>query len=427
MGQPIEVTASVVDDLALLIGDRSITGQDGAGFASSEEAAAAGGLEARLAAALFAADPGISHVFVGSNVATVRRDGGWDEARVERAADVMRTFFVYYGREHGTSDEPVGGVGAGIEFAEAAPFDEEVAEALRRRHYNATITSIDRIHDTLWLMRVRPDGEMPSYQAGQYATLGLGFWEPRLDGRREILEPDRLQSLARRSYSISSSILGSDGELLDPESETSLEFYVVLVEKDWREIPAVITPRLFAKDVGDRLYMGRKIAGRYRLDRVDDLGKNLVFLSTGTGEAPHNRMLLDLLRSGRGGRILAACSVRYQADLAYLDVHRRLEKRFDRYRYLALTTREPWNEGNKVYIQDMIASGALEDELGDRLDPERTHVFLCGNPGMIGLPEWDDDRPIWPETQGAAQLLVERGFTLDRPRVAGNLHYEEYW
>jgi hypothetical protein len=46
---------------------------------------------------------------------------------------------------------------------------------------------------------------------------------------------------------------------------------------------------------------------------------------------------------------------------------------------------------------------------------------------MIGLPEWEDDEPVWPETTGAAELLVERGFTLDRRGVKGNVHYEEYW
>lgn len=427
MGQPIEVTVTVIGDVALLVGDRTLTGQDGAGFSSAAEAKADDGLAGKLAAALFETDPAVDHVFTHSNVASVRRSGGWEDGRVERVADVLRHFFIYYGREHGSPEEPVGGAGAGLDFAPAAPFDPEVAEELRRRHYNATIAGIEAVHDKLWILRVRPDGEFPRYQAGQYATLGIGFWEPRVDGRREVMDPDRLEGLARRSYSISSSILGPDGELLDPADETTLEFYVVLVEADWRNAPAVLTPRLFLKQEVDRIYLGRKVAGRYRIDKFDDPDARLLFLSTGTGEAPHNRMLLDLFRSGHRGRILAACSARYEADLGYLGVHRRLEERFANYRYLALTTREPHNQVRKIYIQDLIASGVIEDELGERLDPERTHVFLCGNPAMIGLPEWDDDRPVWPESVGAAQLLVERGFTLDRRGTVGNVHYEEYW
>ena len=45
---------------------------------------------------------------------------------------------------------------------------------------------------------------------------------------------------------------------------------------------------------------------------------------------------------------------------------------------------------------------------------------------MIGLPDWDDG-PTFPEAVGLARLLHERGFELDRRRVVGNVHYEEYW
>ena len=62
--------------------------------------------------------------------------------------------------------------------------------------------------------------------------------------------------------------------------------------------------------------------------------------------------------------------------------------RYPNYTYLPLTTRE--NPGqSKVYIQDLIQSGELEERLGQKLDPDKTHVFLCGNPKMIGLAEKD--------------------------------------
>ena len=61
------------------------------------------------------------------------------------------------------------------------------------------------------------------------------------------------------------------------------------------------------------------------------------------------------------------------------------------------------------------------------LDPARTHVYLCGNPSMIGLPEWEDDEPRFPERTGVSQLLHEQGFRIDRRGSSGNVHYEEYW
>ncbi|MEZ5320915.1 MAG: hypothetical protein R2698_02320 [Microthrixaceae bacterium] len=62
------------------------------------------------------------------------------------------------------------------------------------------------------------------------------------------------------------------------------------------------------------------------------------------------------------------------------------------------------------------------------LDPANTHVFLCGNPSMIGLPEESEGgETVFPSTVGVVQLLVERGFTLDQRKQRGNIHYEEYW
>ena len=65
------------------------------------------------------------------------------------------------------------------------------------------------------------------------------------------------------------------------------------------------------------------------------------------------------------------------------------------------------------------------------LDPERTHVFLCGNPKMIGVPEKDREtgERIFPQPPGVIEILEKRGFRTDQPsqKIKGNLHYEEYW
>jgi ferredoxin--NADP+ reductase len=162
--------------------------------------------------------------------------------------------------------------------------------------------------------------------------------------------------------------------------------------------------------------------------RPDD---TVLFLSTGTGEAPHNYMLWDLLRRGHRGRILSACCVRYRRDLGYLATHEELTRRYPHYAYLPLTTREADTVGHKVYIQDLIASGQLEERLGRPLDPERTHVFLCGNPKMIGVPDKDREtgKLLYPQPPGVIELLQQRGFHPDQPalKVKGNIHYEEYW
>jgi len=170
------------------------------------------------------------------------------------------------------------------------------------------------------ILRVRPDTPLPHHQPGQYTSLGLGYWEPRHPGcQEETLQPGDETRLARRAYSISCGIL-EEGELLDGERLNWLEFYIVLVRESERQEPPALTPRLFMLREGDRLFMQEKITGHFTLDPVKP-GDTVLFLSTGTGEAPHNYMLWELLRRRHTGRILSACCVRYRRDLAYLATH----------------------------------------------------------------------------------------------------------
>jgi len=96
MGQRIEVSSTVVGDSVIFDTDRSITGQDGVLYSSADEAAAGDAFPDRLAQRLFATDDAISSVFVASNTVTATRQGGWDEAVVAAASDVVSDFFIFY-------------------------------------------------------------------------------------------------------------------------------------------------------------------------------------------------------------------------------------------------------------------------------------------------------------------------------------------
>ena len=295
---------------------------------------------------------------------------------------------------------------------------------LENRFYNATITWFRRVNPDLWIIRVRPDQRDSPLVPGQYATLGLGYWEPRVDGAVDRMAGD--ERLVRRSYSISSRIFDSRGYLTDPVYEEHLEFYVVLVPPSPDRLPG-LTPRLALKHEGDRIYLGPRMAGRYTLSAVTDPFSDVLFLATGTGEAPHNAMAVELLRRGHQGRVTSVVSVRYAADLGYVARHRALEERFPNYRYLPLVTREDAPGTLRMRIQQLIAEERLTEETGLELDSSHLRIFMCGNPAMIGVPEWLDDQPTFSKTLGVAQLLAERGFTLPRHGVKSNVHYEEYW
>lgn len=299
-----------------------------------------------------------------------------------------------------------------------------VIEELRAEHYNATITHFEPTHSDLWVLRIRPDHGDVSHLPGQYASLGLGYWEERIDDAEDENLEARWDKMVRRSYSISSRMWDEHGYLTGDLDSDELEFYIVLVPPTPDNVPG-LTPRLACKRPGDRIYLGPKVAGRYTLDPVTNPMDTLLFFSTGTGEAPHNAMVTELLRKGHRGPIVSAVSVRKWADLGYINQHRRLEEHYPNYRYLPMPTRE--SDTPKRYIQDLISTGALETECGLALDPASTHVFLCGNPAMIGLPEEVDGETRYPEVVGVVQLLAERGFTLDHRKSRGNIHFEEYW
>jgi ferredoxin--NADP+ reductase len=306
---------------------------------------------------------------------------------------------------------------------------EEVA-ALRAQRYNATVVSLKKVHSDLMVLRVKPDFARPAHRPGQYCTLGLGNWEPRLDGcQLESLKPEEHNKIIRRAYSISCSIEGETGELYDPGASEWIEFYIVLVRENVDGRVPALTPRLFALREGDRIQIGERITGHYTLEAVSP-GDTVIFLSTGTGEAPHNYMLWELLHGGHTGKILSACCVRYKHDLGYFETHQRLMGRYSNYKYLGLTTREV-GLTRKVYIQDVIQSGELEEQLETRLDPATTHVFLCGNPKMIGVPLRNRETGTftYPQPAGVIEILEARGFRADIPaqKVKGNLHFEEYW
>jgi len=301
-------------------------------------------------------------------------------------------------------------------------------------HYNATVASIYRVHGGLMILRVRPDSGIPRLQAGQYTVLGLGAWEPRIqtgDAPRSVRGGAGGRGtggeLIRRVYSLSCPMLDEAGRLVGVNDVDFLEFYITLVQREDNGHPP-LTPRIFALRPGDRIQCGPKIGGRYTLAGVPD-NAAVIFAATGTGEAPQNAMVAELLSRGHRAPIVSVTCVRYRRDLAYEPTHRELERRYPNYRYVALTTREPENLDpdapgyvGKRYLQDYFASGAFEAETGVVLEPSGAHVFLCGNPQMIGA-----GGPAAGTGPGMISILEERGFRAARGRQASNIHYEKFW
>lgn len=300
---------------------------------------------------------------------------------------------------------------------------------LRAAHYNATVTDVVHVHADLRILRVVPDAGMPAFEAGQFMTLGLGNWEPRVEGvDEEYIDAVHYKRLAKRAYSISCSLIGGDAIVRRANELPYLEFYVALVRHAERRPPS-LTPRLFALHIGGRLFVEPRAAGKYTLHGVEPVS-DVFFFASGTGEAPHNAMIAELLARGHRGRIVSVVSVRYLRDAAYLNSHQRLMQWYPHYQYFVLATREttidpPSNVivNGRYHLQQFVSSGELERRSGIRLDPANCQIFLCGNADMIGTVHRESAPGVAAKAGSMLDMLLCRGF---RTGDQANVHFECY-
>ena len=97
MGQRIEIDSStVVDSTAVFATNRSLTGTDGEGYSSAEDASAGGTFPAKLAAELFEADTDLTRVYIDQNALVIERTGGWSDDGVASTSKVIEDFFLFY-------------------------------------------------------------------------------------------------------------------------------------------------------------------------------------------------------------------------------------------------------------------------------------------------------------------------------------------
>lgn len=296
-------------------------------------------------------------------------------------------------------------------------------EGLRQENYNARVVYVRRPHADLMVLRVQPDAPIPGYDAGQWIAIGTGNWEARALGvGRESLPQEDHKKLMRRPYSIGSPILedGTD-HLLSPARENFYELYLALDRT--AAVPSPLVTRLFALETGSRLWVADEPKGNNTLSHVrpDD---DVLFVATGTGEAPHNRMIWELLRRGHRGRLASVVSTRRHDDQAYRAVHERLVRLQTNYRWIPLVTREP--DASTPRVQELLRRGELEERAGFDIDPRRTRVFLCGNPAMVGAPRLQNGQRIFMHPDGMVELLEQRGFRADPVDGNINIHFERY-
>ena len=269
------------------------------------------------------------------------------------------------------------------------------------------VIEVTRWAPTLLSFKVtRPDGF--KFTAGQFVRLGihgkdLQYFaqnhETKLITSETQDKPIDLDGYVFRAYSVASS----------PYDEFIEFFSVVIPEGEF-------TSKVNHIQVGDSLLLNTTPFGYLTLARYQlPLPNDLWLLATGTGLAPFLSILKTIEVWQQYQRIILVYSARTSQELAYQAEIDAIKSIYGdngaAFVFLPIVTREADYAGEKARIPNLILSGKLTQLVGQKLDKERSHVMLCGNPQMV---------------EDTKEALKSLGLTMNR-RGEGNIAVENYW
>lgn len=217
------------------------------------------------------------------------------------------------------------------------------------------VLSVHHWNDTLFSFRTTREQSL-KFENGQFVMMGLQVND------RPLL----------RAYSIAS-----------PNHDEELEFFSIKVAD------GPLTSRLQKIEVGDEILVSRKPTGTLL---VSDLlpGKNLYFLSTGTGLAPFIALVQDPEVYERFDKIILVHGVRFKSELAYADFFENAlpnnEYFGDLVRekliYYPTVTREEFKHQGR--ITELLLNGKLFEDIGlPPMNPEHDRAMICGSEAML--------------------------------------------
>ncbi|MEN9947176.1 MAG: hypothetical protein RLZZ293_1562 [Pseudomonadota bacterium] len=200
--------------------------------------------------------------------------------------------------------------------------------------------------------------------------------------------------------------------IVSADYDEELEFYSIIVPD------GEFTQRLKNLQIGDEIYIDKTNYGLLTTDRFEQ-GKDLWFLSTGTGLAPFISIMYDFSIWEQYEKVILVHGVRQAEELAYQDtINQFFEHEYygdlvkDKLIYVKVVTRE--QQGGDLYgrITDLLENNQLENFVNIPLTIENSRIMICGNPQMV-----DDTR----------KLLAKRGLTISKRANPGNMAVENLW
>jgi ferredoxin--NADP+ reductase len=200
--------------------------------------------------------------------------------------------------------------------------------------------------------------------------------------------------------------IGRPYSLVNPPHEPLLEIYFNTVPE------GPLSNRLAALQAGDPVYLTAKANGYLVLSEVPEPVRHLWLLATGTGVGPFLSMLQTEEPWQRFDRVVLAYGVRHAENLGYRELIETLQHTHpERFRFVPLVTGEDYPGSLRSRIPAALADGRLERRADLDLDPQRTHVMLCGHSGMI---------------TDAVDVLASRGLKRHRRNDPGQVSTEKY-
>jgi len=220
--------------------------------------------------------------------------------------------------------------------------------------------------------------DFPAFKPGQFARVALD-----IDGER-----------IARPYS-----------LVNTPEENYLEIYFNIVPQ------GPLSPQLAALVEGDEIFVSPGANGFLTIDEVPDC-RHLWMLATGSGIGPFLSILKSTEVWQRFEKVVLIYSVRNSSELSYQSVIKQCSQQHPgTFTFVPFITREVVSGALNQRIPASLEAGELESRTGITINPQDSHVMMCGNSAMIS---------------SVNEVLEARGLRKHRRREPGQITTEKY-
>jgi len=144
-----------------------------------------------------------------------------------------------------------------------------------------------------------------------------------------------------------------------------------------------LSPRLFDLQTGDDVLVSDNPSGFLTVSEIPEC-RHLWMIATGTGIGPFLAILKSTDAWQKFEKIVLCYSVSYAAELAYLDVIAGVsDKHGEQFCFVPIVTRESHAGALGKRVPSLMQDGSLEQHSGISINPNDTHVMMCGSSDMI--------------------------------------------